>query len=138
MGWQWPGAGLGTLQCSAAVPAWNSLKDVPLSSLPPPQFGLRSNNREGTQPCPSTENQDERYTEHGPTHQNKTQFPPQSVSPIRKFPRASYPFPSEDRQTENHNHRKLNNLITWITALSNSMKLPAMPCGATQDRWVMV
>ena len=27
----------------------------PLSSLPPPQFGLRTNNREGTQPHPSTE-----------------------------------------------------------------------------------
>ena len=25
-------------------------------------------------------------TEHGPTHQNKTQFPPQTVSPIRKLP----------------------------------------------------
>ena len=28
----------------------------PLSSLPPPYFGLRSNNREKTQPCPSREN----------------------------------------------------------------------------------
>jgi len=28
----------------------------PLPSLLPPQFGLRSNNREGTQPCSSTEN----------------------------------------------------------------------------------
>ena len=27
-----------------------------------------------------------RFSEHGPTHQNKTQFPPQSVSPIRKLP----------------------------------------------------
>ena len=27
------------------------------------------------------------------------------------------------RKTENNNHRKLNNLITWTTALSNSMKL---------------
>ena len=27
-------------------------------------------------------------TEHGPTHQNKTQFPSQSVSPIRKLPQA--------------------------------------------------
>ena len=26
-------------------------------------------------------------------------------------------------QTENHNHRKLTNLITWTTALANSMKL---------------
>ena len=41
-------------------------------------------------------------------------------------------------QTENHNHRKLTNLITWTTALSNSMKLWVMPCRATQDRWVMV
>ena len=35
-------------------------------------------------------------------------------------------------------HRKLTNLITWTTTLSNSMKLWAMPCRATQDRWVMV
>ena len=33
------------------------------------------------------------------------------------------PSPSEGRQTENHSHRKLTNLITWTTALSNSMKL---------------
>ena len=30
-------------------------------------------------------------------------------------------------------YRKLTNLITWTTALSNSMKLRAMPCRATQD-----
>ena len=27
-----------------------------------------------------------RFSEHGPAHQNKTQFPPQSISPIRKLP----------------------------------------------------
>ena len=69
---------------------------------------------------------------------NKTQFPPQSVSPIRKLPWASYPSPSECRETENHNRRKLTNLITWTTALSNSVKLWAMPCGATQDRRVIM
>ena len=42
------------------------------------------------------------------------------------------------RKKENHNHIKLTNLITWTTALSNSMKLGAMPCRATQDRQVMV
>ena len=47
-------------------------------------------------------------------------------------------MPSEGRQNENHNHRKLNNLITWTTALSNSLKLLAMPCRATQDGRVMV
>ena len=29
----------------------------------------------------------------------------------------------EQRQNENHNHGKLTNLITWTTALSNSLKL---------------
>ena len=47
-------------------------------------------------------------------------------------------FFTEGRQTENHNHRKLTNLITRATALSNSMKLWAMLYGATQDRHVMV
>ena len=46
--------------------------------------------------------------------------------------------PSAGRQTENHNHRKLTNLITWTTALSSSMKLCAMPFRATQDGQVMV
>ena len=32
----------------------------------------------------------------------------------------------------------MTNLITWTIALSNSMKLRAMPCRATQDRWIMV
>ena len=39
---------------------------------------------------------------------------------------------------ENHNHRKLTKLITWTTALSNSVKLWAMPCRATQDGQVVV
>ena len=51
---------------------------------------------------------------------------------------TSYPFPSEGRQNENHNHKKITRLITWVTALSNSMKLWTMPCRATQDRRVMV
>ena len=34
--------------------------------------------------------------------------------------------------------QKTKQLITWTTALSNSMKLWAMPCRPTQDRWVMV
>ena len=56
-------------------------------------------------------------------HQNKAQFPPQSVSPIRKLPKVSYPSPLEGRQNENHSHRKLTKLIIWILALSNSVKL---------------
>ena len=99
-------------------------------------FGLRPNYREGTQPHPSTENWIKRFTEHGPTHQNKTQIPP--VPPIRKLPQASYPYPSEGRQNGNHNYRKLTNLITWITALSNSVNLWAMLCRANQNGQIMV
>ena len=35
-------------------------------------------------------------------------------------------------------YRKLTHLITWTTALSNSMKLRATQCRVTQDEWVMV
>ena len=98
-----------------------------------------SNNREEIQPLPSTENWINDLLSTGPPpHQNKTQFPPQSVSPIRKLPQASYPSPLEGRQTENHNHRKLTNLITRMTALSNSMKLWVMPCRPSQHGCVMV
>ena len=42
----------------------------------------------------------------------QTQFAPEPVPHIRKLPQASYP--SEGRQNENHNHRTLTKLITWI------------------------
>ena len=75
--------------------------------------------------------------EHSPTHQKKIglkiyrawphpleQNPVSPlVSPIRKLAEASYHYPSECRQNENLNHRKLTKLITWTTALFNSMKL---------------
>ena len=41
----------------------------------------------------------------------------------RELPQDSYPYESEGRQNENHNHRKLTRLMTLITTLSNSMKL---------------
>ena len=47
-------------------------------------------------------------------------------------------FSIRKRTDQSHSHRKLTNLITWTTALSNSMELRAMPCRATQDGWVMV
>ena len=56
----------------------------------------------------------------------------------QKIPCAFYPYTSKGRQNENHNHRKLTKLITWITGLSNSVKLWAMLCRATWDRRVMV
>ena len=68
---------------------------------------LRSNNREGTQPCPSTENWIKDLLSTALPIRSRP-FLSQSVSPIRKRPSASYPSPSEGRQNENHNHRKPN------------------------------
>ena len=64
-------------------------------------------------------------------------FPHRQPLPSGSFP-VSYPNPLEGGQNENHNQRKLIKLITWITALSNSMKIWAMACRATQDKWVML
>ena len=72
-------------------------------------------------------------------------LPTKATSPTATPPSLSsgsfykpHPHPSEGRQNENHNHRKQIKLIIWTTALSNSMKVGAMPCRATQERWVMV
>ena len=56
----------------------------------------------------------------------------------QELPQVSYPYPSEGRQNENHNHRKLTKLIIWTTTLPTSVKPWAMPCRSTQDRWVRV
>ena len=56
----------------------------------------------------------------------------------QKLPQASYPHTTEGRQNKNHNQRQLTKLISWITALSNLMKLWAILYRATQDGQVMV
>ena len=74
-----------------------------------------------------------------PPIRTRPNFPLSQSLPSGSFHKpASYPSPSEGRQTENHNHRKLTKLITWTTTLFNSVKLWVMHCGATQDGWVMV
>ena len=50
-------------------------------------------------------------------------FPLSQSLPTGSFHKPLYPYPSEGRQNENHNHRKLTNFIPWITAISNLMKL---------------
>ena len=74
---------------------------------------------------------DLRFTEHGLTHQSKTQFSPEPIPPIRNLAQASYTHPSEGIQNENHNNTKLTKMITWITALCNLIKLWTMLCRAT-------
>ena len=89
---------------------------------------------------PINRKSDWRFTEHGPAHQNKS-FP---VSPSVSLSHKPLILLHQraDRLkttiTENHNHRKLTNLITWTTALSNSVKLWAMLDRATQNGQIMV
>ena len=80
------------------------------------------NNREGTQPRPSTENWIKDLLSTAPPIRTRPSFPLSQSLPLGSFNKP-HPSPSEGRQTENHNHRKLTNLIKWTTALSNSMKL---------------
>ena len=109
----------------------------PLSSLPPPQFCLRSNNREGTQPCPSTENWNKDLLSMAHPSEQDPVFPTVSLS-HQETSISLLSSSSEGGQNENYNYRKLIKLITCTTPLSNSKKLWAMLCRATQDRWVMV
>ena len=95
------------------------------------------NNREGTQPHPSIENWIKDLLNMPLPIRTRPGFPLSQSLPSGSF-HKSHPYPSEGRQNENHNHRKITKLITWTTALSSSMKLQAMLCRATQERRVMV
>ena len=136
MDWRWPPAVLAAL--SAAVHAQNLLKEVAIN-LHYLHYSLVSGQTA--------------EREHSPSHQQKIGLKiywawprPSEQDPVSPSVSLSHQescisllsSPSEGRQNENHNHRKLTKLFTWTTALSNSMKLWAMLCRATQGRRVMV
>ena len=68
---------------SIAVHAWDLLKEVAIIFITSTTVWSQVNNMEGTQLHPSTENWIKDLLRMA--LQNKTQFPPQSVSPIRKL-----------------------------------------------------
>ena len=119
MGRWWPTSESEAL--SAAVCPWDLLKEVTIIFITCTIVWPQVKQQGGTQPHPSTENWIKDLLSMVPPIRTRL-FPPQSISPIRKLPLRSYPYSSEDRQNENHNHRKLTKLITWTIALSNSMK----------------
>ena len=109
-----------------------------------------ANNREGTQPHPSTENWIKDLLSMALPTRTRPSFPLRQSLPSGSFHKPLILlYQRADRLKTSHrkliradrlktSHRKLTNLITWTTALANSMKLWAMPCRATQDGWVMV
>ena len=110
MGQQWPAAGSGAL--SAAVHAWDLLKEVPLSSLPPPQFGFRSSNREGTQPHPSIENWIKDLLSMAPPIRARPTFPHSQSFPSESFYKPLI-HQRPDRMETTY-HRNIMKLTTWI------------------------
>ena len=88
MGQQWTAAESGTL--NTTVHTQVLLKEITKTVIAPTTVWPQAkNNREGTQPRPSTDNWIKDLLSIAP-HQH---LPPQSVSPNRKLPQASYPYP---------------------------------------------
>ena len=125
----------GGTECSGVCTG--PFEGVAIIFITPTIVWTQVSNREGTQLHPSTENWIKDLLSLAPPIRTRPVSPSVSLSHQEAFT-ASYPSPSEGRQTENHKHRKLTNLITWTTALSNSMKLRAKSCRVTEDGQVMV
>ena len=141
VGWEWPAAGSGHCQQQSWEAQHAGIRTFGGGhryAITPTIVWPEAKLEGGSIAPPISRKLDERFTEYGPAHQSKTQFSPQPVPPIWKLPQASYPHPSEGRQKESQNHRKITKMITWIPALCNSVRLWAMPCRASQDGQVMV
>ena len=101
------------------------------------QIGLRPNNREGTQPHPWTEYWIKDLLSTAPPIRTRPSSPySQSLSSWSFHKLLILIHQRVDRKKTNH--RKLTELLTSTTALSNSVKLWAMPHRATQDGQVIV
>ena len=70
---------------SEAVHAQGLLKEVTIIFITTTMVWSQVKQQGGNTAPPINRKLDLRFTEHGPTHQNKTQFPPQSVSPIERL-----------------------------------------------------
>ena len=74
-GQRWPAAGSEAL--SAAVRAWGLLKEVIIVFITSTIVWPQVKQQRGNTAPPINRKLDYRFTEHGPTHESKTQFPPQ-------------------------------------------------------------
>ena len=74
---------------SAAVLAWDIFKEVTITfitSITSTIIWLQVKQQRGNTAPPINRKLDEKFTEHGPAFQNKTQLPPKSPSLFRKLP----------------------------------------------------
>ena len=136
VGWHWPAVGSGVL--SVAVLAWDFLKKVFIifitSTIVWPQDKQQGGN------TVVAHQQKIRLKIYGAWPHPSEQDPVSpSVSLCHQEASISLLSFSIRGQTKwKPQSQKSNQLITWILALSNSMKLWAMPCRAIQDGQVMM
>ena len=83
--WQRPGLAVACCRVQGTGPFEGGGHYLITSTIVWPQAKQQGGNTHAPPPCSSTENWITRFMENGHTHQNKTQFPPWSVSPIRSF-----------------------------------------------------
>ena len=88
------------------------MKEAPITIITPTIVWPQAK----TQSCPSTENWIKDLLSVALPIRTRPSSPTVSLSNQETSPQASYPYPSEGRQNENHSHRKLIKLITWTTA----------------------
>ena len=86
-------------------------------------------NREGTQSCPSTKNWIKVFLSMAPPIRIWPSFPHSQSLPSGSFHKPLILIHQRADRMKTHSIRKLIKLITWTTALSNSMKLLAMHVG---------
>ena len=119
MGWWWPAAGLGAR--TVAVHSWDPLREVTIIFITSTIVGPQVSSR--TELHPSTENWIKDLLSMALPIRTRPSTPLSQSIPSGSFQKSLILLHQRAEQTENHNHRRLTNLITWTTALSNSMKL---------------
>ena len=95
------------------------------------------NNREGTQSHSLTENWIKDLLSMAPPIKTRPSFHHSQSLPLGSFHTSLFLFHQRADKLKNTITEKITKLITWTTALSNSVK-PSHAWGANQDRQVML
>ena len=108
-GTKWPAAGLGAR--TAAVHAWDLLREVTIIFITSTRVCCQVKSREGTQAHPSTENWTKDLLSMALPMRTRHSLPHNQSLPSGNFLKL-LTLSFRGRQNENHNHRKLIELIT--------------------------
>ena len=114
------GSNPGLQHCRQKLYLW-ATREAPFTFITSTTVWPQVNSREETQPHPSTENWIKDLLLMAPPIRTRPSIPLSQSLPSGSFHKPLIFLDQSEtwlRQTENHNHRKLSNLITQTTALS--------------------